>query len=86
MLRSNVYDYSDAYIVGKGTVDLLAAAENKNIKAEKEVQFKNNALFKSSISKTSNLLLENAENLDVVMLMYNLLEQNHNCPIKPGSL
>ena len=30
MLRSNLCDYRDAYIVVKGTIDLLAAAANKN--------------------------------------------------------
>ena len=37
MLRSNLCDYSDTYISVKGTVDLLAAAEDENDKAEKEV-------------------------------------------------
>ena len=37
MLRSNLCAYSDAYIVGKGTVDLLAAAANENDNAEKDV-------------------------------------------------
>ena len=37
MLRSNLCDYSDTYISVKGAVDLLAAAENENDKAEKEV-------------------------------------------------
>ena len=35
MLRSDLCDYSDAYIVVKGTIDLLAAAANENDKAEK---------------------------------------------------
>ena len=35
MLRSDVCDYSDAYIVAKGSIDLLAAATNENDKAEK---------------------------------------------------
>ena len=47
MLKSNLCNYSDAYIVVKGTVDLLPAGKNKNDKAEKEVQFKNNAPFRS---------------------------------------
>ena len=51
MLKSDLYDYSDAYIVLKGTIDLLAVAGNKNDKAEKEVAFKNNASFRPCISK-----------------------------------
>ena len=50
-LRSDLWDYSVAYIVVKGTVDLLAAVANKNDKAEKEVAFKNNGPFRSCISK-----------------------------------
>ena len=34
--------------------------------------FKNNAPFKSCISKINGTLIGNAENLDIVMLMYNL--------------
>ena len=37
MLRPNLRDYSDAYIVVKRAVDLLAAATNKNYEAEKQV-------------------------------------------------
>ena len=40
MLRSDLCDYSDAYIVVKGTTDLLAAAENENYKAEKMFHLK----------------------------------------------
>ena len=35
MLRSDLCDYSDAYIFVKGAIDLLVAATNKNHKAEK---------------------------------------------------
>ena len=41
MLRLHLYDYSDAYIVLKGKIDLLAAAANENDKAEKNAAFKN---------------------------------------------
>ena len=47
MLRSDLCDYSDAYIVVKGTIDLLADDANENDKAEKNVAFKNNASFRS---------------------------------------
>ena len=41
MLRSDLYDYSEAYIVAKGAIDILAAAANENDKAQKNVAFKN---------------------------------------------
>ena len=62
------------HIILKGTIDLLADTANKNDKVEKHVAFKNNAPFRSSISKINNTLIGNAEDLDIVMLMYNLLE------------
>ena len=74
ILRSHLCDYSDAYIVVKGTLDLLAAVGNENDKAEKHFVFKNNALFRSCIPKINSTLIDNAEDLDIVMTIYNLLE------------
>ena len=74
MLRSKLCDYSDAYIAVNGTIDLSVAAANKNDKAEKKVQIKNNAPFRLCISKNKNTLIDNAEGLDIVIPMYILLE------------
>ena len=74
MLRSDLCDYSGVYIVVKRTTDLLANDANENVNAEKDVAFKNNATFRSCILKINNTLIDNAENLNVVMPMYNLLE------------
>ena len=49
ILRLDLCGYSDAYIILKGEIDLLATAANKNEKPEKKVAFKNNALFRSCI-------------------------------------
>ena len=51
MLRSDLCDYSDAYIVVKGTIDFLAAAANKNHQEEKQDAFKNNVRFRPCMSK-----------------------------------
>ena len=85
MLRSYLRDYSDAYIVVKGTTDLLAAAANENDKVENDVE-KNNAPFRSCISKINSTLIDNAEDLDIVIPMYNLLEYNQNYSMTSGSL
>ena len=85
MLRSDFCDYSDAYIVAKGTIDFLALAANENDKAEKNVAFKNNAPFTSCISKINSTLIDNAD-FDIVMLMYNLLEYSQNYSMISGSL
>ena len=44
--KTDLRYYSDAYIVVKETMDLLAAAANENDKAEINVSFKNNAPFR----------------------------------------
>ena len=49
--------YSDAYIVIKGTIDLLNPAANENDKAQENVAFKNNAPFRSCISKINSALI-----------------------------
>ena len=71
MLRLDLRDYSDAYIVLKGriTVDGTVEAKEKN----KKITFKNDAPFMSCISRIYNTFIDNSENLDIVMPMYNLL-------------
>ena len=88
MLRSDLCDYSDVYIVVKETIDLSASAANENDKAEKNFAFKNNAPFRSCISKTliSKTLIGNLEELDIAMLIYNLLEYSQNYTMTSGSL
>ena len=86
MLRSNLCDYSDAYIVVKGTIDLLADAANEKYKAEKDVAFKNKARFRSYISNINNTLIDNAEDLDIAMPIYNLLEYSQTYSVTSGSL
>ena len=73
MLRSDLCHYSDACITVKATVDVLATSKNKNDKPENEIQFKNKVPLRSCISKTNNSLIDSAEDLDIVMPMYNLL-------------
>ena len=58
MLKSSLCDYSDAYILLKGTITvacLLAPAETENI--GKEVVFKNCAPFTDCISEINNTLM-----------------------------
>ena len=71
MLGSDLCDFSDAYIVVKG--DIIVTNPN-NAKRNKAVAFKNNAPFINCISKINGIKIDNAEDLDVVIPMYNLLE------------
>ena len=74
MLRSDLLDNSDTYIVVKETIDLLADDANENDKAQKNVAFKNNAPVRSYISKNNSTLIDSEEDVDIVMPIYNLLE------------
>ena len=82
MLRSHLCDFSDAYIVVKETI-VITNPHNDAYK--KELAFKNNAPFVSSISKINKTLIDNAEYLDFVMPMYNLLEYSKNYSRTTGS-
>ena len=75
MLRSDLCDFSDVYFVVKGTITVTDPDDDAY---DKKIAFKNNAPFISCISKTNNTLTDNAEDLDVVMPMYNLLEYSKN--------
>ena len=99
MLRSDLCDFSDAYIVVKGniivtkktfTADDIEAPNNtaanatatnnanNNAFGDKKLVFKNNAPFINCISKINGVKIDNAEYLDVVMPMYNLLGYSKN--------
>ena len=84
MLRSALCDFSDAYIVVKENITL--EGDNYANKWNKNLAFKNNAPFISCISKIDGVQINNAEHLDIVMSMYNLLEYSKNYRKATGSL
>ena len=84
MLRSDLCDYSEAYVWVKG--DVTATDPTHNLIFNDYFAFKNNAPFISYVSKINNKLVENAEDLDVVMPMYNFLEYSKNYQKTSGSL
>ena len=69
MLRSDLCHYSDVYIVVKGRISIKGT--NDANKKNKKLTFKNNVPFSSSISKINNTSVDNAEDLNIVMPMYN---------------
>ena len=78
-LRSDLCDFSDAYIVVKGTVTLTKTNGSETIDIRNRfIAFKNNPPFTNCISKIYNVLIDNAEDLDVVMPVHNLLEYSYN--------
>ena len=80
MLRSSLCDYSDAYILVKGNISVnntAAAAADPNNR-NKKVIFRKCAPFTNCISKINNIQIDNAEYIDIVIPMYNLIEYSNN--------
>ena len=76
MIRSNLCDYSDGYILGKGTITIpnrIAGGAVVN-NAIKKVIFKNCAQFTDWITKTNNAQVDYAQDIDITMPMNNLRE------------
>ena len=72
MMRSDLCDFSDVYIVVKGTVTVTNLDDAER---NKTVAFKNNAPFiNCKISKINGIQIDNTEDLDVLMPMYSLLK------------
>ena len=91
MLRSNLCDYSDACILVKGTITVTTPGVNNNAnnirdKRNRPLILKNNAPFVSCITRINGELTEDADDLDIVMSMYNLLEYSKNYRKTIGSL
>ena len=82
MLRSDLCDFSHAYIVVKGKITVT---DPNNDAYDKKLAFKNNATFVSCILKINNTFIDNAEDSDVVIPMYNLLEYSKNYSKTTGS-
>ena len=90
MINASLCDYSVAYILVKGRMTVViqgaddaAIATDRN---NKEVVFKNCALIINCTKKINNAKVDNAEDLDNVMLMYNLLEYSRNYAKTSASL
>ena len=82
MLRLDLCDYSDTHISVEGTIAVVGT--NSNNRRDKMLTFKNNAPFRSCISKINNTFMGNAENFDMVMWAYNLLSYGDNYSMTSG--
>ena len=72
VIKSNLCDYSEAYIFVTG--DITAAGGDANT----AVAFKNCAPFTKCITHVNDESVDTADNLDIVMPMYNLIEYSDN--------
>ena len=90
MLRSNLCNYADAYILVKGTIAITGAGDDDAAKQlderNKGVIFKNCAPFTKCISRINGTDIDNAQDIDIVMPMYNLIEYSDNYSKTSGSL
>ena len=90
MLRSNLCDYADAYILVKGTITITGAGNDDATKQaderDKGVTFKNCAPFTKCISRINNTDIDTAQDIDIVMSMYSLIEYSDNYSTTSGSL
>ena len=82
MLRSDLCDYSDVYILVKRTITV--ERDHDDEKKEGKKTFKNNAPFRSCILKINNTFIDIVEELDIVMPLYNLLEYSNNYSVTSG--
>ena len=80
VIKSNLCDYSDAYILVTG--DITATGGDANTK----VAFKNCVPFTKWVTHINDEHVANADNLDIVIPMYNLIEYSDNYSDTLGSL
>ena len=79
VLKSNICDYNDTYILVRGDITITAAGAT-------QVAFKNCAPFTKCITKIDGTTIDDAEDLDLVIPMYNLIEYSSNYSETTGSL
>ena len=80
MIKPNLCDYSDAYILVTGDIKVADFAANTN------VAFKNCSIFTRCVTHISDDHIKTSENLDIIMLMFNLIEYSDNYADSSGSL
>ena len=80
VIKLNLCDYSDAYILVIG--DITAAGGDANT----GVAFKNCAPFTKCITHINDDQVHNADNLDIIMSLYNVIEYSDNHSDTSGSL
>ena len=79
ILKSNLCDYKDTYILVRGDITVVAAPTT-------QAAFKNCEPFIKCITKSDETTIDDPEDLDLVMPMYNLIEYSSNCSETTGSL
>ena len=88
MIRSSLCDYNDEYVLVKGTITVrnTEAAKTKVNNTNKKVIFKNCAPFTDCVSTINNTQVDDAQKIDEVIPMYNLIEYSYAYSKTSGSL
>ena len=90
MLKSDLCDYAHTYIFVKDKITITGhgadATARQADERDKEVIFKNCAPFTKCISRINGTDIDNAQDIDIVMPMYNLIEYSNNYSKTSGSL
>ena len=82
ILTSNLCDYADAYILVRGTITITGAgadaAARQADERNKSLIFKYCAPFTKCLSRINNAEIDTAQNINIVKLMYNLIDYSDN--------
>ena len=82
MLRSNLCDYADAYTLVNGRITITEAGDDGAVM----MAFKNCVPFTKCISRINNTDIDTAQDINIVMPMYNLIKYSNNYLKTSGSL
>ena len=82
-LRNDLCDFNDAYIVVTGKITATNSGNDDNVYNGK-VSLKNSAHFFNCTLRINSQLIEDAQDLDIVILMYNLLYYSKNLEKQQG--
>ena len=90
MLRHNLCDYTDVCILVKGTIKITGAGDDDTTKRlderNKSVIFKNCAPFTKCVNTINGTEIDNAQDIDIVMPLYELIEYSDNYSKTSASL
>ena len=90
MLKSNLCDYADAYILVKGTITVTGVGDDAAAKRlderNKRLIFKYCAPFTKCISRRNNKDIDTAQVIDIVIPMHNSIEYSDSYSKTSGSL
>ena len=78
-LESSICDYSDAYILVTGNINVAGADNTKD-------EFKNCSPFRKCRIEINETFINEAEHINITVPMYNLIEYSNNYSDTSGSL